>query len=124
MAEDRASPDAIAVALRVGETIESVGGAYFVGGSLASSLQGEPRATNDIDLVIDVPEEGSVSPCHPATVWILRLTYTLTLRVRSSPPWSVFRRRNPAIFRTCPSLSGPVRCCPAGDATFKSRPPR
>jgi len=55
MAEDRASPDAIAVALRVGEAIESVGGAYFVGGSLASSLQGEPRATNDIDLVIDVP---------------------------------------------------------------------
>ena len=55
MAEDRASPDAIAIALRVGEAIESVGGAYFVGGSLASSLQGEPRATNDIDLVIDVP---------------------------------------------------------------------
>jgi len=55
MAEDRASPDAIAVALRVGEAIESAGGAYFVGGSLASSLQGEPRATNDIDLVIDVP---------------------------------------------------------------------
>jgi hypothetical protein len=55
MAEDRASPDAIAVALRVGEAIESVGGAYFVGGSLASSLQGEPRATNDIDLVIDLP---------------------------------------------------------------------
>jgi hypothetical protein len=51
MAEDRASPDAIAIALRVGEAIESVGGTYFVGGSLASSLQGEPRATNDIDLV-------------------------------------------------------------------------
>lgn len=57
MAEDRAPPDAIAVALRVGEAIESVGGAYFVGGSLASSLQGEPRATNDIDLVIDVPAD-------------------------------------------------------------------
>jgi hypothetical protein len=41
MAEDRASPDAIAVAPRAGEAIESVGGAYFFGGSLASSLQGD-----------------------------------------------------------------------------------
>ncbi len=28
---------------------------YFLGGSLASSLQGEPRATNDIDFVIALP---------------------------------------------------------------------
>ncbi len=55
MPENRASPDAIAVALRVGAAIEGVGGRYFVGGSLASSLQGEPRATNDIDVVIDLP---------------------------------------------------------------------
>jgi hypothetical protein len=27
---------------------------YFLGGSLASSLQGEPRATNDIDFVVDL----------------------------------------------------------------------
>lgn len=33
----------------------SIGGAYFVGGSLAGSLQGEPRATNDIDVVIELP---------------------------------------------------------------------
>jgi hypothetical protein len=55
MPEDRASPDAIAVALRVGAAIEAVGGRYFVGGSVASSLQGEPRATNDIDVVLDLP---------------------------------------------------------------------
>ncbi len=47
--------DAIGVALRVGAAIEAVGGAYFVGGSLASSLQGEPRATNDIDMVLELP---------------------------------------------------------------------
>lgn len=35
--------------------IDAVGGEYFVGGSLASSLQGEPRATNDIDFVIALP---------------------------------------------------------------------
>jgi hypothetical protein len=46
--------DAVEVALRVAEALESVGAAYFVGGSLASSLDGEPRATNDIDFVIDL----------------------------------------------------------------------
>jgi len=39
----------------VARAIESVGGQYFVGGSLASSLQGEPRATNDIDVVVRLP---------------------------------------------------------------------
>jgi hypothetical protein len=34
---------------------EPVGADYFLGGSLASSLQGEPRATNDIDFVIALP---------------------------------------------------------------------
>jgi hypothetical protein len=55
MPEERSSPDAIAVAMRVGAAIEGAGGRYFVGGSLASSLQGEPRATNDIDVVVDLP---------------------------------------------------------------------
>jgi hypothetical protein len=45
----------IDLALRVASALEANGGAYFVGGSLASSLQGEPRATNDIDLVITLP---------------------------------------------------------------------
>jgi hypothetical protein len=48
--------DVIEVALRVGEALESVGASYFVGGSLASSLDGQPRATNDIDFVIDITE--------------------------------------------------------------------
>ena len=47
--------DALDVALFVGRAIDAAGGTYFVGGSLASSLQGEPRATNDIDIVIDLP---------------------------------------------------------------------
>lgn len=42
-------------ALRVASAIESVGGTYFVGGSVASSLQGEPRSTNDIDIVVEIP---------------------------------------------------------------------
>jgi hypothetical protein len=43
---------ALDVALRVAAALESIGCEYFIGGSLASSLQGEPRATNDIDLVV------------------------------------------------------------------------
>lgn len=44
--------DVLDVALLVAEAIEATGSEYFVGGSLASSLQGEPRATNDIDVVV------------------------------------------------------------------------
>jgi hypothetical protein len=47
--------DAVGVALRVAAAIEAAGGSYFVGGSLASSFQGEPRATNDVDIVLDLP---------------------------------------------------------------------
>lgn len=43
---------ALDVALRVAAVLEGMGCDYFVGGSIASSLQGEPRATNDIDLVV------------------------------------------------------------------------
>jgi hypothetical protein len=40
------------IALLVGAAIEATGSEYFVGGSVASSLQGEPRATNDLDVVV------------------------------------------------------------------------
>lgn len=46
--------NAIDIALKVAHALTSVGAEYFVGGSLASSLQGEPRATNDIDFVISL----------------------------------------------------------------------
>ncbi len=48
--------DVVDVALLVAGALERRGVAYFLGGSLASSLQGEPRATNDIDLVVDLSE--------------------------------------------------------------------
>jgi hypothetical protein len=47
--------DVIGIALEVARAIETAGGEYFVGGSVASSLQGEPRATNDIDIVLALP---------------------------------------------------------------------
>jgi hypothetical protein len=55
MADGVAPPDdAVTIARRVGSAIEQAGGAYFVGGSVASSLQGEPRSTNDIDIVLEL----------------------------------------------------------------------
>jgi hypothetical protein len=45
---------ALDVALRVAGALESLGCEYFIGGSLASSIQGEPRATNDIDIVVSM----------------------------------------------------------------------
>lgn len=47
--------NAIDIALKVAAALREVGAEYFLGGSLASSLQGEPRATNDIDFVISLP---------------------------------------------------------------------
>ena len=39
---------------RVVEALDAAGVGYMLSGSLASSLQGEPRATHDIDLVVDI----------------------------------------------------------------------
>ncbi|MBZ4419336.1 hypothetical protein [Myxococcus sp. RHSTA-1-4] len=47
-------PAVLLVALQCAESFEQVQVGYFLGGSLASSLQGEPRATNDIDFVLDL----------------------------------------------------------------------
>lgn len=46
--------DALDIALLVAAAIERAGGDYFIGGSVASSLQGEPRSTNDIDFVVSM----------------------------------------------------------------------
>lgn len=50
-------PPPLQVALAVGHALDSLGIGYFLGGSLASSIQGEPRATNDIDFVVDLCAE-------------------------------------------------------------------
>lgn len=46
---------ALDIALLVAAAFDAVGCDYFLGGSVASSLQGEPRATNDIDFVVAMP---------------------------------------------------------------------
>jgi hypothetical protein len=44
------------VAVRVGAVLDALGIRYLIGGSVASSLAGEPRATNDLDLLIELTE--------------------------------------------------------------------
>lgn len=44
----------LAIALDIARRLERVGVRYVVGGSLASSLHGEPRSTLDVDVVIDI----------------------------------------------------------------------
>lgn len=47
-------PDAIQVALAVARLFEEAGIRYLVGGSIASTVQGEPRSTQDVDFVIQL----------------------------------------------------------------------
>ncbi len=51
----------LATLLSVAEALEAAQAPYLVGGSLASSLQGIPRSTQDADLVADLATEGVVS---------------------------------------------------------------
>jgi hypothetical protein len=46
--------DPVAVALSVAQILEACGSRYLVGGSLASSMSGEPRSTLDVDIVVAI----------------------------------------------------------------------
>jgi hypothetical protein len=52
-----ALPEPLAVTLHVARTFEAMGIRYLVGGSLASSLHGVPRATHDADLLAEIPQD-------------------------------------------------------------------
>jgi hypothetical protein len=49
-------PDPIRVIHDVTRILTAIGIRFFVSGSIASSLYGEPRSTNDIDIVADISE--------------------------------------------------------------------
>lgn len=50
------TPSPIAVALLVADALETLGVRYTIGGSLASSMSGEPRSTLDVDMVVALSE--------------------------------------------------------------------
>jgi hypothetical protein len=47
-------PEPIAVASLVAGCLTRIGISYVIGGSFASSVHGEPRSTNDVDMVADL----------------------------------------------------------------------
>jgi hypothetical protein len=51
-----ATTDLVGLALRVAAILDALGVRYLVGGSIASSILGEPRATEDVDIVADLQE--------------------------------------------------------------------
>lgn len=51
------TPDILEIALKVVNVLEKLGIPYYLGGSLASSAFGIPRATLDADLVADIKSE-------------------------------------------------------------------
>lgn len=85
-----ALPDELEVAILVGASLDRLAVPYFLGGSLASSIQGEPRATNDIDIVAALPERSV--PAFAAALGpdfeIDQLALQEACRNRSS--WNVF----------------------------------
>jgi hypothetical protein len=48
--------DPLAIAVTVARHLEAIGISYTVGGSIASSVAGEPRSTLDIDIVVALTE--------------------------------------------------------------------
>lgn len=54
-------PDPIAVAVFMTELLDRIGIQYVIGGSFASSVHGEPRSTNDVDIVTDLREDQAAS---------------------------------------------------------------
>jgi predicted nucleotidyltransferase len=50
-------PDPIDVAASITGVLEGLGVRYLIGGSLASSVHGEPRSTNDVDILVDFQAE-------------------------------------------------------------------
>jgi hypothetical protein len=52
-----AMEEALAVVMQVIATLEREGVRYVVGGSIASSIYGTPRATQDVDIIADLQED-------------------------------------------------------------------
>ena len=48
--------DPIAIALRIARALDALGIIHTIGGSIASSIAGEPRSTVDIDVVAALHE--------------------------------------------------------------------
>ena len=84
--------DPVAVALSVAQMLEACGLRYLVGGSLASSMSGEPRSTLDVDIVVAMTESdiGTVTGALRAEFDVDERAVARAVRERSSV--NVFHR--------------------------------
>ena len=84
--------DPVAVALSVAQILEASGLRYLVGGSLASSLSGEPRSTLDVDIVVAMTtsDVGRVAEALGAEFDVDEMAVLRAVRERSSV--NVFHR--------------------------------
>jgi hypothetical protein len=57
MGSQNMTVDAIAVTVQVAKVLEAIGVRYFVGGSIASTLYGMVRTTQDSDIIADIHAE-------------------------------------------------------------------
>lgn len=82
--------DVLDVALTVARALESIGAEYFIGGSVASSLQASARSTNDVDFVVQMrPEHAqaladALGPDYSVDV------NALEDAIRSTWSWNIF----------------------------------
>ena len=76
----------IRILLRIAGILEDLGIPYLTGGSVASSIFGIPRATQDIDLVVDMPEARvkSFVQAVQAEFYVDQDTVTHAVRLHSS----------------------------------------
>ena len=84
--------DPVAVALSVAQVFDACGLRYLVGGSLASSLSGEPRSTLDVDIVVALtpPDVDRVAEALRAEFDVDELALARAAREQSSV--NVFHR--------------------------------
>jgi hypothetical protein len=78
--------DELTAAFLVGEHLDALGVTWLIGGSVASSLLGEMRATSDVDLVADLRGD-HVAPLHERLAphfYVDRDTMRWAVRERSS----------------------------------------
>lgn len=108
--------DEYGVALRVAGVFDELGVDYTLGGSLASSLHGEPRSTNDVDFAVRLQEphiprlierlgpefaideeslRGAVRAGRSCQIYFLPLALKIDLFIRGVDPFdrSEFSRR-------------------------------
>jgi hypothetical protein len=85
----------VAVALYAADALEFCGVRYVVGGSLASSVSGEPRSTLDVDIVVEMSEADVVAKAKRGN-WEQLETAALRFFGLISPLETTSCRRAPA----------------------------